>query len=98
LVNGTTIAQVPMDAIRYYHVELPRHDVLLAERLPVESYLDTGNRSNFANGGGPIALHPDFAALSWEVLACAPLTVAGPRLDAARASVAFIAASRLDAA
>ncbi len=28
----------------YYHVELPHHDVLLAQGLPAESYLDTGNR------------------------------------------------------
>ena len=52
LINGTTIAQVPMDAVTYWHLELPRHDVLLAEGLPAESYLDTGNRGAFANGGG----------------------------------------------
>jgi hypothetical protein len=61
LINGSTITQVPVDGVTYYHVELPEHDLLLAEGLPAESYLDTGNRSNFANGGGAIALHPDFA-------------------------------------
>jgi len=50
-----------MDEVTYYHVELDDHDLLLAEGLPVESYLDTGDRSNFENGGGPIALHPDFS-------------------------------------
>jgi hypothetical protein len=40
-------------------VELPRHDVILAEGLPVESYLDTGNRAIFENGGLPLRLHPD---------------------------------------
>ncbi len=44
LINGTTIRQVAADAVTYYHVELPRHDVILAEGLPAESYLDTGNR------------------------------------------------------
>jgi collagen type I alpha len=44
LVNGATIRQLPVDFVSYYHVELPHHDVLLAEGLPAESYLDTGNR------------------------------------------------------
>ena len=84
LVNGTSIAQVPVDHVTYYHVELPRHDVLLAEGLPTESYLDVGDRSNFTNGGGPITLYPDFASRIWEAAGCAPLVVVGPKLDAAR--------------
>ena len=47
LVNGASIAPVAMEKITYWHVELPRHDVLLAEGLPCESYLDTGNRFTF---------------------------------------------------
>jgi hypothetical protein len=84
LVNGTSIAQVPVDTVTYFHVELPRHAVLLAEGLTVESYLDTGDRSNFANGGGPIALYPDFASRAWDAEGCAPLVVTGPELDAAK--------------
>lgn len=44
LVNGTTIRQVSVESAAYYHIELPHHDVLLAEGLPAESYLDTGAR------------------------------------------------------
>ena len=51
LINGASIAQVRCDAVAYFHVELAEHGVLLAEGLPAESYLDTGNRSAFANGG-----------------------------------------------
>jgi hypothetical protein len=51
LVNGRTIAQEKVDAVTYYHVELPRHDVVLADGLPCESYLDTGNRGAFAEAG-----------------------------------------------
>jgi hypothetical protein len=47
LVNGTTIRQQGVDAITYWHVELPAHGVLLAEGLACESYLDTGNRFTF---------------------------------------------------
>jgi hypothetical protein len=36
--------------VTYYHVELAAHDVILAEGLLCESYLDTGNRAAFVNG------------------------------------------------
>ena len=84
LINGTTIAQVPVEEITYYHIELPRHAVLLAEGLPAESYLDTGDRTNFANGGGPMILYPDFSSRVWDAEGCAPLIVAGPQLELAR--------------
>jgi hypothetical protein len=84
LVNGASIAQVAAKRVTYFHVELePReagesgHDVLLAEGLPAESFLDTGNRGNFANGGGAISMHPDFALRVWQRQSCAPLLVQG---------------------
>ena len=40
-------------------MELDAHAILLAEGLPAESYLDTGNRGFFANSGAPLVLHPD---------------------------------------
>ena len=46
-------------AVTYYHIELPQHDIVLAEGLPTESFLDTGNRDAFANGGGVTQIHPD---------------------------------------
>ena len=48
LINGATIVQEHADEITYWHVELDCHDVLLADGLPAESYLDTGNRDAFA--------------------------------------------------
>ena len=45
-----TIVQHPVDKVTYYHIELPAHDILLAEGLPAESLLDTGDRSIFTNG------------------------------------------------
>jgi len=45
LINGCTIAQEPRSEVRYFHVELTRHSVVLAEGLACESYLDTGNRA-----------------------------------------------------
>ncbi len=76
LINGMTIVQAPQDHITYWHVELEQHDVILAEGLACESYLDTGNRAAFENAGVPIALHPEFSARGTEKSrqsnACAP--------------------------
>jgi hypothetical protein len=84
LTNGATIAQEPAKVARYHHIELARHDLLLAEGLAAESYLDTGNRSAFLHGGTTIALHPDFSRRIWAEAGCLPLIEAGPVLQAAR--------------
>jgi hypothetical protein len=84
LVNGATIVQERADAVSYWHVELPRHGILLAEGLTCESYLDTGNRAAFQNGGPAQMLHPDFAWQAWAAQACAPLIRDGAELEAAR--------------
>jgi hypothetical protein len=87
LINGRTIVQERVDEITYWHIELPEHDVILAEGLPCESYLDTGNRGAFANGGNAVMLHPDFALNVWETQACAELVVSGPKLGAGKGMV-----------
>ena len=90
LVNGSTIAQLTVDAVTYYHVELSHHAVMLAEGLPVESYRDTGDRSAFANADGVTQLHPAFGsaaadtALVADALAYAPLRVTGPEVERVR--------------
>jgi len=91
LINGGSIAQVAIDEVTYYHVELPRHAVVLAEGLAAESYLDTGDRSNFANPNGAIALYPDFASRIWDAAGCAPLVVTGAELEAAQGWVNTVA-------
>ncbi len=50
LVNGASIAQVETGEVSYWHVELDRHDIVLAEGLAAERFLDTGNRNAFENG------------------------------------------------
>ncbi|MBN9562150.1 MAG: Hint domain-containing protein [Alphaproteobacteria bacterium] len=73
LANGASVLPDPRVVHpHYFHVELPCHAVLLAEGLPAESYLDTGNRGCFANGGLPIVLHPDFARRDRAAASCAP--------------------------
>lgn len=89
LLNGCTVTQVDMAEVEYFHVELARHDVLLAEGLPAESYLDCGDRGLFDNGDGPLVLHPDFASRTWESGGCAELKVAGPEVAAVRQQLAL---------
>jgi hypothetical protein len=84
LINGDTIRQVRRRTVTYFHLELAPHDVLLAEGLAVESYLDTGDRSSFENGGRVVALFPSFSSLVWEACGYAPLVVTGPPFDAVR--------------
>ena len=86
LLNGRTIVQEPRAEVIYWHVELERHDVILAEGLPCESYLDTSNRTGFINGGAVVQMHPNFAPgegseALWEAAGCAPLRIAGAAVD-----------------
>ena len=84
LINGRTIVQEPRAEVIYWHVELDRHDAIMAEGLACESYLDTGNRGAFENGGAAVQLHADFALRVWQTQACAPLVRAGGALAAVR--------------
>ncbi len=78
----------------YFHVELPAHDVLFAEGLPVESYLDCGNRHAFhQRARGATMLFADFAGDQWEMEGYAPLVLRGPEVVAARAQLADRAAA-----
>jgi phospholipase/lecithinase/hemolysin len=83
LVNGTTITRVPAaGVVHYIHVELDRHDVLLAEGAPSESFVDDDSRGSFENAfdywgrfgrtpGGPAQF-------------CLPRLTEGHELDAIR--------------
>lgn len=94
LVNGATIVQERAARVTYWHVEFARHGVLFAEGLACESYLDTGNRGAFANGGAVVQQHPDFALAIWSAAACAPLVRDGEALLCVRAMLAGQAAGR----
>jgi hypothetical protein len=86
LVNGATVVQVPRERVEYWHVELDSHDILLAEGLATESYLDTGNRTAFANGGTFLEAYPDFQPKHWNDT-CVPLHQDGPVVQRARAAL-----------
>ena len=50
----------------------------------MKSYLDTGNRLGFANGGAFLEMHPDVKPKHWSDT-CLPYTGSGPVVDEARA-------------
>ena len=95
LLNDTTVTQIDVATVTYYHLELPRHDVVLAEGLPAETYLETGARFAFENGGGAMELHPNFApdearvGMVWQNFSYAPLLGTDGQLDRVRARLAL---------
>lgn len=63
LVNGTSIGyDLSFHDVDYFHIELETHDIVLAEGLTVETYLDTGNRGFFSNASDPSILRPDLSS------------------------------------
>ena len=56
----------------YFHIELETHDTLLAEGVPAETYLDTGNRTTFENAK-ITSLHPRFVTGPTTTGTCHPL-------------------------
>ncbi len=77
LLNGATIRQDGSQRfISYHHIELARHDIVLAEGVAAETYLGRGDRAMF-RGGAALTLHPDFASPARDE-AVAPLAVDGP--------------------
>jgi hypothetical protein len=86
LVNGASIVQERREATEYWHVDLDAHDVIMAEGLPAESYLDCGNRMAFENGGGLVEAHPDFQPKHWAET-CLPIAAEGRERDAVRAQL-----------
>ncbi|KMO33151.1 hypothetical protein VQ02_21605 [Methylobacterium variabile] len=83
LINGTSVARVAVEEITYWHVELDRHDVLLAEGLPAESYHDMGSRPWFEAGTDDALANPDFVPPG-ETGRCRPVAVDGPLVEAER--------------
>ncbi|MDE8348198.1 MAG: Hint domain-containing protein [Acidocella sp.] len=81
LTNNATIKREPALAVTYFHIELAQHDIIFAEHLAVETYLDTGNRGMFSNTLGQPHGAPAFGrGKQWDAHAFADLCLAGPVL------------------
>ncbi len=85
LVNGTTIKQVDVDSVTYWHIEHDSHEVILAENLRTESYLEMGNRSFFLESPVvAVAVAPD-PRVNTHANFCRPFINDGPILHGVRA-------------
>ncbi len=83
LVNGLTITQArEVDQVEYFHIELARHAILIADGAPAESFVDDDSRSVFHNAHEYAALHPDARPVS--AIYCAPRHEDGERVEAIR--------------
>jgi len=74
LVNGRSIVEESgVSTYAFHHIECQEHAILVAEGLPTESYLDTGNRLGFSRQDPPVpsAARP---LRRWDQDSCAPLT------------------------
>ncbi|KQQ32583.1 hypothetical protein ASF58_24255 [Methylobacterium sp. Leaf125] len=96
LVNGTSITREPADAVTYWHVELESHDILLAEGLPAESYLDWGDRPFFDEGSDHALHNPDFVVPGLSAR-CRPVAVEGAVVDAERDRLGAVFAAQVAA-
>ncbi|MCA3390139.1 MAG: Hint domain-containing protein, partial [Roseomonas sp.] len=93
LVNGSSIVQeVWCRRVRYFHLELEAHGLLLSEGTWSESYLDDGNRHAF-NNVALTGLFLDFEAGrakgEYDHLACLPVLRQGLKLDEIHGRIAL---------
>jgi len=86
LINGATVVQQPRDAFEIWHLELESHDVVLAEGVPAETYLDVGNRRTFANGDAFLQQFAEFEAKRSNDT-CVPLVLNGANVVQAKADL-----------
>ena len=76
LVNGRSVVwDAAARVVEFYHVELPSHDVLIADGAPAESYKEDDNRDQFHNADRP-------AVAAKESAWFAPVQTKGPVVDA----------------
>jgi hypothetical protein len=97
LLNHSNITQDGPDRITYYHIELDEHAVIFAENAAVETYLDTGNRSCFAEGGAAIIPPQDLGNAARQQRSCAVLLESGNVLSDIRARILRTAAQDAEA-
>jgi hypothetical protein len=95
LVNCLNVVVSEQASVTYHHFELGQHEVVFANGLPAETYLDTGNRMSFHRREDTVFVpHPDFSTISdlafftWDAQGYAELVVTGPRLERVRSHLA----------
>ena len=90
LVNDTAVTREPcLDRVDYVHIELERHDVIVAEGVLSETFLDDdGSRAVFDNALNYVR---PFGFPDGQAPFCAPRITHGYALEAIRRRLAFAA-------
>ena len=83
LINGRSVQQMQVQSVAYHHIELDRHDVILAEGMPVESFMENGNRNDM-EGGLVLTLHPTPRGSGPDCAPCARVVRQGVELERVR--------------
>lgn len=96
LINGTSIDRAPAGSVTYWHVELDEHDILVAEGLPVESYIDLGSRAWFEAASTNPLTNPDLVPVGRNGR-CRPVATDGPLVEAERRRLAGLFEAMLNA-
>ena len=86
LINGQSIVQETREGVTYWHVELDRHDVILAEDLPARAISTPATVRVRGRGGVPDAGFCSRAV--WAAEGCAPILTDPADADAAGAAFA----------
>jgi len=102
LVNDLTIFQEARSKITYYHVELASHNVIYAEGMTAETYLDDNNRDFFVTGADSEVVQLDASMPQmtsdeiWQNKGFAKVMREGAEVEAIRAQLLGRAALVLD--
>ncbi|KQQ26187.1 hypothetical protein ASF53_21335 [Methylobacterium sp. Leaf123] len=95
LINGTSIVRTLRSKVTYWHIELDTHDILLAEGLLAESYIDGGDRAFFVEASDHALQNPDFVPPGWHNR-CRPIMTEGSIVEVERARIGQMFTSLLD--
>lgn len=90
LVNGVSILRPAAGVtVRYIHLELNSHDLVIAEGAAAETFTDCDNRAMFQNAAEFAALYPRQPAARWGF--CMPRLEEGRALERIRHRLAALA-------
>ncbi len=89
LVNGVSIVQAEkVERVDYFHIELESHDVIFAEGVEAETFIDNDSRTMFQNVADYFALYPGEGKRRRAKKSFAPRRDEGFEIEAARQNIA----------
>ena len=81
LVNGSSIMRASVPEVSYVHIEMDGHDIVYAEGVQAETFIDDDSRAMFHNAAEFAELYPTAPEPTGY---CAPRVESGYQLEAIR--------------